>query len=294
MSKFQESLRLGKFLVTVQAFPPKGVNWEPFVGSLERFAGKVDAVNVPDSRAAGIHLGGLAASLLLKEKGVEPIMVLSCRDRNRLAMSSDLLGAYSMGIRNLLCVSGDYFTYGDTPDAKPVYDLDSVQAIQMIREMEQGRDIGGNELDGVPSFCVGCVANPHAEPIEPMLLKLEKKVRAGAEFVQTLDVYDWGKTRPFFDFAKERDLKVLVGVRLITQKEVKLWEAGKMPGNPIPEHWRTQLNQLEDETSVRKQARGRMVAMIREVKESGLAAGVHLTLAGNEEMLPEILKEAGI
>jgi len=294
MTRFKETLQSDKFLVTVEASPPKGVRVEPFLEILEGLAGKVDALNLPEGRSARIHLGSLAASMLAKEKGLEPILTLSCRDRNRLSLSSDLLGAYTMGIENVLCVTGDYFNFGDTEDAKPVYDLDSVQAIQMIRELEKGKDIGGNELDGAPRFCVGCVANPLADPLEPQLLKLEKKLTAGARFIQTLDIFDLDKARPFFEHIKDKDVKVLAGIRLITEREVQLQETGKLPGNPIPESIVEEIKKTSEEKAIKEKAKERMKEMIKEVKDSGLCRGVHLTVDGHEGLIPEILQEVGL
>jgi len=294
VSKFQEALHSGKFLVTVGIKPPKGTNPEPFLGSLEGLADRVDAVNFPDNRSAKIQMSALAAALLAKDKGIEPILAISCRDRNRLALSSDLLGAYALGLRNLLCVTGDYLTFGDVVEGRPVYDLDSVQTIQMIRRMENGKDIGGNDLDGAPVFCVGCVANPQAVPLEPQLLKLEKKLIAGAEFIQTLDLYDLDGSKPFFSFLKERDVKVLASIRFITEREVRLSEERRVPGNPIPEAIKQEIKDLESTEEIAERAKIRMTEMIKRLKDSGLCHGVHLTVEGREELIPEMIKEAGI
>jgi 5,10-methylenetetrahydrofolate reductase len=294
MSKFQESLASDKFLVTVEANPPRGTHLDAFLSTLKGWTNRVDAVNLPDGRSARIHLGPMAGCLLAKEKGLEPILTLSCRDRNRLAMTSDLLGAYALGIQNILCVSGDYFHFGHAEDAKPVYDLDSVQAIRMIRQMEEGRDIGGNELAGKPSFCVGCVGNPQSSPLEPHLLKLDKKLKAGAAFVQTLNIFDLNKSRSFFEHLKGKNVKLLAGIRLITRREVMLAETGKLPGNPIPEDIEKEIRGLENPDHIIENARNRMIAMIKEVKNAGLCHGVHLTADGHDDLIPEIIREAGI
>lgn len=294
MTRFQEILQSDRFLVTVEASSPKGARLDPFMETLEVLAGKIHALNLPEGRSARIHLSALAASLLAKEKGLEPILTLSCRDRNRLSLCSDLLGAYALGIQNILCVTGDYFNFGDTEDAKPVYDLDSVQAIQMIRQMEEGKDIGGNELDGSPRFCVGCVANPVADPLEPQLFKLEKKLAAGAQFIQTLDIFSLEKARPFFEHLKEKDVNVLVGIRLITEREVQLHETGKLPGNPIPQPLVEEIKNTADSNAILEKAKSRMVKMVKEVQDSGLCRGVHLTVEGHEALIPEILQEAGV
>jgi methylenetetrahydrofolate reductase (NADPH) len=294
MGSFQETLQSERFLVTAVVVPPKGVNVETFNRNLAVLSGKVDAVNIPDNRFGRVHMGSLGAAVLAKAKGLEPIFTLCCRDRNRMALNSDLLSAFALGLTNVLCVSGDYFTFGDAIDTKPVYDLDSVQAIQMIRRLEQGTDIGGNDLDGKPRFCVGCAANPQAVPFEPHRIKLEKKMKAGAQFIQTLDLFDLEKTQPFFEFVRQTEVKVLAGLRLVTEKEVALWEAGRLPGNEIPEETREEIKGISDPERILERARGRMVEMIRQVKDSGLCHGVHLTVEGHEELIPEIIREAGI
>lgn len=294
MSKFREALGSDKFLVTVKVESPKGINLEPFMKALDAVTGKVDGVTVPDNRSARIQLGPLAAALKAQERGLDPILSLCCRDRNRLALCADLLGAYALGIENVLCVTGDYFHFGDAPEAKPVYDLDSVQAIEMIHHMEQGRDIGGNDLDGSPSFCVGCVGNPQAIPLEPQLLKMDKKLEAGVAFVQTLDIFDLERARSFLEHLRGKGPKILVGIGFITDREVQLAEEGKFPGNPIPREIIDEVEGLGGPEEVLSRAKTRMVEMITQVKASGLCHGVHLTLNGHETLLPEILQEAGV
>ncbi len=294
MSNWKKALQSGKFLVSVELVPPKGVRVDGFLATLDALSGKVDAVTLPDGRSARIHLNSLAASLMAKEKGLEPIMTLSCRDRNRIALTADALGAYTMGIENLLCVSGDYFSFGDAEDAKPVFDLDSVQTIRMIKDLERGEDIGGNRLDESPTFCVGCVANPQASPPEPHLLKLEKKLSAGAEFVQTLDVYDLEKSKAFFEAAAGLDAIVLTGVRLVTEREIRLSEAGKLPGNPISRELADKITGVGDPDKALDAAREWVVDMIRRIKTSGACQGIHVIAEGNEDLIPGILAEAGI
>lgn len=294
MSKFREALESDKFLVTVKVETPKGVAMEPFLQTLDALAGKVDAVTLPDNRAARVHVGALAAAIKVREKGLEPILSLCCRDRNRLALCSDLLSASALGFENILCVTGDYFHFGDVPEAKPVFDLDSVQAIQMAHEMEQGRDIGGNALAGTPAFCVGCAGNPHAVPLPPQLLKLDKKLDAGVDFIQTLDIFDLERARSFLEHLRGRPVKVLAGIGLVTDREIQEAKEGRLPGNRVPDEIMDEMEGLTSPEEIRARAKSRMVEMIRQLKGSGLCRGVHLTLNGHEGLLPEILQEAGI
>ena len=294
MSRLKEALQSDKFLITVAVPPPKGVDPASFLERLSGLAGKVDAVTLPDNRSAKIHLSSFAAAMLAKERGLEAILTLSCRDKNRLALSSELLGAHALGIENILCVTGDYISFGDATEAKPVYDLDSVQAIQMIRRMEGGKDIGNNDLEGAPSFCVGCVANPQAVPMEPHLLKLRKKLEAGAEFIQTLDIFDLDKAMPFFEQQKRDGIKLLAGLRLITEHDVALSGEGRLPGNPIPDDIIDEIGGLTDSESVIQRSTTRLIEDIGRIKDSGLCDGVHLTAERHEDLIPRILQEAGL
>ena len=170
---FREKLAAGKFVVTCEVGPPKGVDVSDMRRSAERVRGKVDAVNVTDQQSSVMRLGSLAGCILLKQWGMEPVLQMTCRDRNRIALQSDLLSAYALGIENVLCLTGDYVTLGDHPEAKPVFDLDSVQLLEVIRMLQQGTDMKGNKLEGrPPQFCVGAVVNPGADPIEPQIVKV--------------------------------------------------------------------------------------------------------------------------
>jgi 5,10-methylenetetrahydrofolate reductase len=293
MSKFREALDSGKFLVTVEVEQPKGINTEPFLRTVDILKDRVDGLNIPDNRSARLLMNSVSASLLAKERGGEPICTFTCRDRNRMALCSDLLGAFAVGIGNILLVSGDYFTFGDIPQAMPVFDLDSVQAIQMVRAMEEGRDAGGNDLDGSPSFCLGGVANPQANPFEPQILKFLKKVRAGVDFIQTLDIYDVKKLEIFMERVDNQGIKVLAGVRLVTKAEAALQEAGRLSGNPIPVELMNEIRDLSPEKAL-ETGKQQLVELIKKIKAQGLARGVHITADGHEDMIPGILQAAGL
>ncbi|MFH1621654.1 MAG: methylenetetrahydrofolate reductase, partial [Candidatus Omnitrophota bacterium] len=182
---FCEKIKQGKFLVTSEIGPPKGTDIHEALEDAVLIKDKVDAINVTDLQSSVMRVGSLAICRLLTEKGIEPILQVTCRDRNRLALQSDLLSASVLGIENVLLLTGDHPTLGDHPDAKPVFDLDSVQLIQVARILESGKDMKGNDLLGSPKFCIGAVVNPGADPLEPEIIKMEKKIQAGAQFFQT-------------------------------------------------------------------------------------------------------------
>jgi len=293
MTRFKEILTSGKFVVTVELDPPKGVNTQPFVEAVNLLKGRVDAFNVPDNRSACIGMSSVAGAVLVRNHGAESICTFACRDRNRMALCSDLLGMYSLGIENVLMVTGDYFSFGDTPQSKPVFDLDSVQAVRMARELEQGNDAGGNVLDGTPSFYIGGVANPQANPMAPHFNKFLKKIRAGVEFIQTLDVYDMKRLDTFMSQAKKENVPIIVGIRVVDKRTVDLQLLGKLSGNPIPDSWIHELADL-DERSLLESGKRKALELIKSVQMSGLAAGVHLSAGDPAACLPEILSEAGI
>ncbi|RLB86174.1 MAG: 5,10-methylenetetrahydrofolate reductase [Deltaproteobacteria bacterium] len=294
MSKLKEKLESGEFVVTVGLYPPRGADTGEFLAILSKLAGKVDAINLPDSRGASIRLSALSASILAKEKGLEPILTVSCRDRNRIAISADLLGAHALGIDTVLCVSGDYVSLGDVPQAKPVYDLDSVQLINMIRQMEAGQDIGGNELKGIPKFFVGCVANPIADPIEPHLLKLQKKLTAGVDFIQTLDLYSLEATAEFLNFLEDKGVKALAGLRLVTIADIEQYERGRIVGNEIPSEVISEIKSASTDVEALARAQEFLVAMIKDIRAENRWSGIHLTMNGHDELIPQILEQAGL
>ena len=187
--RLKDVLDRGTFAVTVEYNPPKGTNITSILENAKQLVGRVHGVNVTDNTAAVVRAGSLPVCRLLYELGHDPVMQLTCRDRNRIAMQSDLMGAHMLGIRNILCLTGDYPTVGDHKEAKPVYDLDSVQVMQLVQGLNNGKDMAGNKLDGSTAFTIGAAVTPEADPLGPMLAKFEVKVKAGAQFFQTQAVY---------------------------------------------------------------------------------------------------------
>jgi 5,10-methylenetetrahydrofolate reductase len=217
VSSFKRLLKSDKFVVTCEAAPPKGINLEKMVHHIELLKDKVDAINVTDHQSSIMRYPSLGGALLIKEVGGEPILQMTCRDRNRLALQADLLFAAYKGIHNVLCLTGDSIMFGDHKEAKGVFDLDSSQLLGAIRKLESGKDLGGNDLDGSVSFCAGAIVTPEANPLlEPQLIKFEKKVEAGAEFIQTQAVYDLDRFKEFMDYARQFPVKILAGIILLT------------------------------------------------------------------------------
>ncbi len=187
---FSEKLKNGKFIITAEVAPPRGTDWKSVIESIKPLKEKVDAFNVTDNQRSMVRMSSLAMSKLLLDSGFDPIFQITCRDRNRIALQSELLGAAALGIRNICLMTGDFTTLGDQPDAKPVFDIDSVQLIELAKKLESGKLLNGKEIKGSVEFTVGAVYNPFAGPKILQEWKLRKKVEAGAEFIQTQPVYD--------------------------------------------------------------------------------------------------------
>src|SRR3989338_1261619 len=206
---FKDILNSGKFVVTAEVGPPKGTDIKEMLHHMEILKGKVDAVNVTDNQSAVMRICSMAVSRTAMEHGLEPIFQMTCRDRNRIGLQSDLLGASILGIKNVLCMTGDHPNAGDHKEAKPVYDIESVQLLGIVNSLNNGKDMMGNEMKGSTNFFQGAVVTPEANPVEPQLMKFEKKVKAGAKFFQTQAIYDIEKFKEFMKFAKKFPVKIL-------------------------------------------------------------------------------------
>ena len=187
---FREKVLKGKFVITAEVAPPRGTEWESVVEPLKPLKGKVDAFNVTDCQRSMVRMAPLPMAKLLKDSGYDPVLQLTCRDRNRIALQSELLGAYALGVENVCLMTGDFTTLGDQPDAKPVFDLDSVQLIELASRLNSGKLLNGKELKGKVDLFIGAVYNPFAGPEPLQVWKLEKKIKAGARFIQTQPIYD--------------------------------------------------------------------------------------------------------
>lgn len=290
---FREVLKSDKFVVTSEIGPPKGTNIEKMLHHIDLLKDKVDALNVTDHQSSVMRFPSIGGCLAIKERGGEPILQVTCRDRNRLALQADLLFAHTRGIRNVLCLTGDAVVVGDHKAAKGVFDLDSAQLLQTIRQMEAGKDLGGNELDGAVEFCAGAIVTPEANPIEPQLIKFEMKVEAGAEFFQTQAIYDLDKFAKFMEHARQFPVKILAGIILLVSARMANYMNENVPGVFVPQNLIDELAGAPKGEAINKgiEIAARMIATLE--KES-ICHGVHVMAIGREEVVPDILKAAGL
>ncbi|HXZ37951.1 MAG TPA: methylenetetrahydrofolate reductase [Thermodesulfobacteriota bacterium] len=284
---FQESLAAGKFVITSEIGPPKGTHIQEMMADAELLRGRVDAINVTDLQSSVMRLGSLAVCRLLQEKGLEPIFQVTCRDRNRLALQADLLSACVLGIKNVLALTGDYASLGDHPQAKPVFDLDSVSLLGVIKKLEAGTDMVGNALQGAPKFFSGAVVNPGGNPVEAQVIKMEKKIQAGASFFQTQAVYDVGAFEKFMKRVIPFKVPVLAGIILLKSAGMARFMNKNVAGVFVPEPLIQKMAKAEDrvKTSIEIGAE-----LIRELK--GMCQGVHIMPIGWENKVPALLDAA--
>jgi len=292
-SSFKDVLNSGKFVITSEVAPPKGTNLEKTLHHIDLLKDKVDAINVTDHQSSVMRFPSIGGCLAIKEKGGEPILQITCRDRNRLALQAELLFASSRGINNVLCLTGDAVLVGDHKEAKGVFDLDSLQLLKTIRLMESGQDLGGNNLDGAVEFCAGATVTPEAQPLEPQLIKFEKKVEAGAEFFQTQGIYDLDNFAKFMEHARQFPVKILAGIILLSSARMAKFMTENVPGIFVPQNMIDELAAAPKEEMLNKgiEIAGRMIAAL---KKDSVCDGVHIMAIGKEEVVPDILAAAGL
>jgi methylenetetrahydrofolate reductase (NADPH) len=293
--QFKKILKSEKFIVTAEIGPVKGTNVQKMIDNIEILKKKVDALNVTDNQSAVMRYPSVGGCLLIKEQGGEPIFQITCRDRNRLSIQSDLLFAYSRGVENVLCLTGDSLKMGDHPEAKPVYDIDSVQLIQLIHILNSGKDLSGNDLEGGVNFCIGASATPSADPIEPQLIKFEKKLKAGIDFVQTQAVYDMEELKKFVDYSRNinKKVKILAGIVLLVSAGMAKWMNENIPGIFVPQNLIDEMAKMPKGEGLSK---GIEIAgsLIKKIHDEKICDGVHIMAIGKEQKVPDILKAAGL
>lgn len=283
-------------MVTSEVAPPKGTNLDTLVHHIDLLKDMVHGLNVTDHQSSVMRYPSLGGCLLIQEQGGEPILQMTCRDRNRMALEADLLLASSRGINNVLCLTGDAVPVGDHKEAAGVFDLDSLQLLYAIRTLESGQDLGGNDLDGAVDFCAGAIVTPEANPREPQLIKFEKKVEAGAEFFQTQAIYDLDNFAEFMEFARQYPVKILAGIVLLSSARMAQYMTNNVPGIFVPQHLIDELAQAVagDAPKGAGLAKGIEIAgrMIKEIRDNALCDGVHIMAIGKEEVVPDILAAA--
>ena len=284
-----EKIKAGKFILTSEIGPPKGTDIEEMLKDAELIKGRVDAINVTDLQSSVMRVGSLAICKLLVDRGMEPVFQVTCRDRNRLALQSDLLSAAVLGVENILALTGDHPALGDHPQAKPVFDMDSVQLLQAIKLLESGKDMAGKELKGVPKFCAGAVVNPGADPIEPEVIKMEKKIQAGARFFQTQAIYDIELFKKFLDAAKHLKTTIIAGIVLLKSAGMAKYMNKNVSGVFVPDNLIKEMEEAKDRSAESIEIAARI---IKELKP--MCQGIHIMPIGWDKKVPLVLDAAGL
>ncbi len=297
-SNLEKILRAGHFAFTGECGPPKGANVTHLKEKISHLKGMVDAVNITDNQTAVVRMASWAASTILIREGLEPNFQMVCRDRNRLAIQSDVLGVYAMGVRNMLCLSGDHQTFGNHPQAKNVYDIDSMQLIALIKKMrDEGKFMNDEDIDVPPRLFIGAASNPFADPFEFRVHRLAMKIDAGANFIQTQCIYNMEKFRKFMKMTVDMGLHekcfILAGVTPMKSVGMAQYMAKSVPGMDVPE---SLIKRLRGAGKGKVAEEGIRIAVeqIQEFKEMEGVAGVHLMAIEWEHMVPEIAERAGV
>jgi methylenetetrahydrofolate reductase (NADPH) len=297
-SNLEKVLKAGHFAFTGECGPPKGANVEHLKEKIAHLKGVVDAVNITDNQTAVVRMSSWAASTILIHEGVEPNFQMVCRDRNRLAMQSDILGVYAMGVRNMLCLSGDHQSFGNHPQAKNVYDIDSMQLIALVKKMrDEGKFMNDEAIDVPPKLFIGAASNPFADPFEFRVHRLAMKIASGADFIQTQCIYNMGKFRKFMKMAVDMGLHetcyILAGVTPMKSVGMAQYMAKSVPGMDVPE---SLISRLRGAGKGKASEEGITFAIeqIQELKEMQGIAGIHLMAIEWEHRVPEIAERAGV
>ena len=289
MSQLKTALDGGGFVVTSELTPPKGTSLESLLGRARALSRHVDAFNVTDSHAARMAMAPMAVSHLLIDQGVEPIMQITSRDRNRIAIQADLLGAWALGVRNIAFMGGDPPRNGDHPDAKGVFDVVSSSIIAAARGMSRGTDMAGNALDGTPDFCIGAVVNPGAGDLDAEIERMIQKREAGATFFQTQAVYDPGAFERFVDRIDTLDVHLLAGIIPVKSPKMAAYMNENVPGIDVPDALIRRIADARDRAATSSEISASIISDIRP-----MCRGVHVMAIGWEDKVPGILEAAGV
>jgi len=298
MSQLKKVLDMGEFAVTAECGPPKGADPDAILRKADLLSGKVDAINVTDNQTAIVRMSSLAACSLLLSRGLEPVFQLVVRDRNRIALQSDILGASAIGINNVLCLSGDHQCFGNQPQAMGVFDLDSIQLVQTVKTMrDQGTVLGGESLTKSPQLFIGAAANPFADPLELRVIRLAKKIRAGADFIQTQCVYNFQRFHEWMSRIRDKGLteqvSILAGVTPLKSAGMARYMKEKVAGMDIPDEVIKRIEGVP-KTSQRKEGIQICVETMQRLKEVQGIKGFHVMAIEWEEVVGEIVEQAGL
>lgn len=293
MKSLREALESGEFVITAEIAPPKGTNTSRIVEIAQKVGKKVHAINVTDNQRAITRMSSLCASLILVQNGAEPICQITCRDRNRIGLQSDLLGAWALGIKNILALTGDAVQIGDNREAKPVFDFDSIKLLKLVDRLNQGINVDGRPLNGKPNLCAGGAVNPNLPMGDPFKRRFEAKLKAGARFFQSQPIFEIEKLKELRAFAHPLGAKVLAGVMLLKSIKQATFLNEKVPGVKVSDQAMRRLekapNQLEGQLQAGIELAAEQIQAFR-----GHCDGVHIMTVGAEDKIPEILERAGV
>ena len=289
----REKITMGQFVVTAEMTPPQDADGDIIRSKAVHFHKGVDGVNITDNQTAIVRLSSIAAAKIALEEGLEPIIQMTCRDRNRIAIQSDLLGAAALGIENVLCLTGDHQRFGNHPEARSVFDLDSVQLIAMVQRLTQGYFLSGETIKKPPALFIGGAANPFADPLGFRVIRLAKKIQAGARFIQTQPVYDLDRFQEWMEGVRAQGLNkktaILAGIMPVKSVKALLHMENEVPGIRIPKSCFTRMENAEDQNEEGVKMAVEMILALREIDG---VQGIHLMPLMWESVMPRILDEA--
>lgn len=286
----REKLESGGFAVTAELAPPKGTDTNRLIECAKAIKGRVDAVNLTDFQSAVVRVSSLGAAVLIKQQGLEPVMQITGRDRNRIAIQGELLSAAALGIKNILALTGDHPVFGDNKQAKPVFELDSVNILQAATCLMQGKDLSGNPLNKAPEFYLGASVTPHYDPIELQIIKMEKKIKAGAKFFQTQAIYDIQDIKRLKEMTQHLEVKILAGIIPLKSPGMAEYMNKNVPGIFVPDHIIQRLRNSQDKV---KEGLKIAAELINQLKDGKICDGVHIMAIGAEENVPLLLDLCG-
>lgn len=295
-SNLEKVLEDGRFAVTAEIGPPKSADPELIRKHARNMKGSADAFNLTDNQTAIVRLSSIASGVVCLQEGIEPVIQMTCRDRNRIAMQSDILGASALGIRNVLCISGDHQVFGNQKEAKNVYDVDPIQQLMMFRKMRDEAQVwGGDKLEEAPKLFLGAAANPFADPFEYRVRRLSKKINAGADFVQTQAIYDMDRFESWMAQARELGLHekvhIIAGVMPLRSHKVALYMKNKVSGMIVPD---AVVDRLRTAADPKAEGVKLCVEQIEHLMSIEGVHGVHVMAVAWEEKVPEIVRDAGL